>query len=56
MDGEKYRDVTSHKEGATPLMFAAMTGQLEAVKELHRAKCDLDKQVSSHHLGNNVIY
>ena len=54
LDGAKQKDVVSHKEGATPLMFAAMTGQLDAVKSLHQVNCDLDKQVRSGIFFNNI--
>lgn len=38
------RDACSPEEGATPLMFAAMAGQLDIAQLLVERGCDMDKQ------------
>lgn len=38
------RDACSPEEGATPLMFAAMAGQLDIAQLLVDRGCDMDKQ------------
>ena len=38
-------DSCSVQDGATPLMFAAMTGRLDIAQLLVQCKCDIDKQV-----------
>ena len=38
------RDACSPQDGATPLMFAAMTGHLDIVKLLVEKGCDINKQ------------
>ena len=38
------RDACSPEDGATPLMFAAMNGQLDIAQMLVDKGCDIDKQ------------
>ncbi|KAK2164054.1 hypothetical protein LSH36_69g01014 [Paralvinella palmiformis] len=43
-DDPMQRDACSPQDGATPLMFAAMTGHLDIVKLLVEKGCDINKQ------------
>ena len=43
-DKKALSNICSKEEGATPLMFAAMNGNVEAVQILINVGCNLDKQ------------
>ena len=43
-DDVTQRDACSPEDGATPLMFAAMTGRLDICQVLLKSGCDINKQ------------